>query len=134
MPSIPYIAEPVLSGHDAVASHMRWRITLLLATQMREPLSARATRSIHHPEECSIHKWLASRLTLHLRRTLEYHAALTLHLEFHIQMQRIADHINAGQFDQADRLLSSPESFQNVSNAFANALMALDRCHIALNA
>ena len=134
MPSIPYIAKPVLSGRDAVASHMRWRITLLLATRMHEPLSERATRSIHHPEECSIHKWLASSQTMHLRRTPEYHAALTRHLEFHARMQRIADLINAGHFDHADRLLSSPESFQDASNALANALMALDRCQIALSA
>jgi hypothetical protein len=134
MPSIPYIAKPVASGRDAVASHMRWRITLLLATQMHEPLSDRANRSIHHPEECSIHKWLASPQTLHLRRTPEYHSALTRHFEFHTQMQRIADLINSGDFDHAGRLLASPESFQNASNALANALMALDRCRIALSA
>jgi len=46
------------------ASHVRWKITLLLAARMREPLSERATRSIQHPEECAIRKWLLSEHTL----------------------------------------------------------------------
>jgi hypothetical protein len=134
MPTTPYIAKPVASGRDAIASHVRWKITLLLATRMREPLSERASQSIRHPEACSIRKWLTSRQTLHLRGTPEYRAALTLHTEFHAQMQRIADLIDAGDYQQADRLLNSPESFQNASNALANALMALDRCKIAVRA
>ena len=56
MRSTPYIAKPVLTERDAIASHMRWRITLLLAARMHEPLTDRATRTIHqsgrvlHPE------------------------------------------------------------------------------------
>jgi hypothetical protein len=50
-----------------------------------------------------------------------------MHLAFHKQMQRIAALLNTGEFEQAERLLNSPENFLNVSNAFANALMAVDR-------
>jgi hypothetical protein len=127
VPSIPYIAKPIVNARDAIASHVRWKITLLLATRMHEPLSHRATHAIQHQEDCSIQKWLLSKHTLHLRTTPEYRAACNLHTAFHGVMQRIAGLINAGDFDQAEHLLNSPEPFQNASTSLANALMALDR-------
>jgi hypothetical protein len=127
MPGETYIAKPVQTGADAIASHVRWKITLLLAARMREPLSERATRSIQRPEECSIRKWLVSEHTLHLRGTPEYHAALDLHTAFHGQMLAIANLINAGEYEQAERLLNSQEHFEKPSIALANAIMALDR-------
>ena len=127
MPSVPYIAKTIVTPPDAIASHVRWKITLLLAARMREPLSPRATNSLQRPEECSIRRWLLSDQTMHLRGTSEYKDALDQHLAFHGQMLRIADLINAGEYEQAERLLNSPEHFHNPSVALANAIMALDR-------
>jgi hypothetical protein len=125
--AIPYIAKTIVTPQDAIASHVRWKITLLLATTVHEPLTERATRSIHHPEECSIGKWLLSRQMLQLRGTPEYRAALDLHVAFHRQMSRIANLIQAGDFSEAERQLNAPEPFQSASNALANAIMALGR-------
>ena len=127
MPAETYIAKTIETAPDAIASHVRWKIALLLAARMREPLSERATRSIQHPEECSIRKWLLSERTLHLRGTAEYHAALDQHTAFHGQMLQIANLINAGEYEEAERLLNATEPFQNASTALANAIMALDR-------
>jgi methyl-accepting chemotaxis protein len=126
MPSIPYINKPILTARDAIASHVRWKITLLMATRMREPLSQRATHAIQHTEECSISKWLLSRHTLHLRGTPEYRAVLDRHAEFHREMQAIARLINAADYASAERLLNAPAAFQLASIAVANAIMALD--------
>lgn len=123
-----YRAKPILNARDAIASHIRWKISLLLATRRREPLSARANHSIHHPEYCHIRKWLLSKLTLPLRAAPELRAALDLHTAFHSQMQIVAGLIDIGDFEEADRLLNSPGPFQDASNALANALMALDAC------
>lgn len=122
-----YIAKTIETAPDAIASHVRWKIALLLAARMHEPLSERATRSIRHPEECSIRRWLLSQHFAHLRNTPEYRVALDRHAAFHSQMLRIAELINAGQYDHAEHLLNAPEPFQNASIALANALMALDR-------
>ena len=127
MPAETYIAKTIESARDAIASHVRWKITLLLAARMREPLSERATRSIQHPEECSIRRWLLSQHTLHLRGSQQYQAAIEMHTAFHAQMRRIADLINAAEYDQAERLLNEAEPFQNASTALENAIMALDR-------
>jgi hypothetical protein len=131
MPPVQYIAKPILTSRDAIASHVRWKITLLMAARMREPLSARATRSIQHPEECSIHQWLHSRHTLYLRGTPEYLAVLDRHTRFHREMQSIARLINSGDYAAAERLLNAPAAFQKASIAMASALMALDRIPIS---
>jgi hypothetical protein len=127
MPAETYIAKTIENAPDAIASHVRWKITLLLAARMREPLSERATRSIQHPDEDAIRKWLLSEYTRHLRGTPEYQTAVDLHAAFHQQMLAIANLINAGDYEQAERLLNSPEHFENPSVALANAIMALDR-------
>jgi hypothetical protein len=125
--SAPYIAKTIITPQDAIASHVRWKITLLLATRMREPRSDRATRSLEHPEECSIHRWLLSRHTQHLLGTPQHRAVLDLHAAFHSQMFKVATLLRAGDFDQADRLLNRFGPFQESSNSLANAIMALDR-------
>jgi hypothetical protein len=125
--STPYIAKTVLTPRDAIASHVRWKIALLLAAQMREPLSERATHSVTHPEECSVQKWLRSTYTEHLRGSQEYRTVLALHSAFHNQMLQIANMLQAGHFEQAERYLNSPGPFQDASNSLANAIMALER-------
>jgi hypothetical protein len=125
MPPLPYIAKTIVTPPDAIASHVRWKITLLLAARLHEPLSPRATYSLQHPEECSIRKWLLSDHTLHLRATTEYRTLLELHQAFHGHMLHIAGLLEAREFDQAELVLNSAEPFQNASNALANAIMAL---------
>jgi hypothetical protein len=125
MPAETYIAKTIENAPDAIASHVRWKIALLLAARMREPLSARAIRSLQHPEECSIRRWLLGEHTLPLRGTLEYQAALDLHAAFHGQMLAIANLINGGEYEEAEHLLNSPEHFERPSTALANAIMAL---------
>jgi hypothetical protein len=125
--STSYIAKPVLTEQDAIATHVRWKITLLLAARMHEPLSDRALESIRQPEQCSIGKWLIAKHTLQFRGTPEYRAVRDLHASFHDLMLRIANLLGTGDFDQAERLLNSPDPFQSVSTALANAIMALGR-------
>jgi hypothetical protein len=120
------ISTPITTPQDAIASHVRWKIALQLAAQMREPLSERATRTIAHPEECNVHMWLLSEHTRHLRNTCEYSAVMERHIAFHSQMLKVANLLQTADFDQAERLLTQPGPFQEAANAVANAIMALD--------
>jgi hypothetical protein len=131
MPPIPYRNKPIITARDAIASHVRWKITLSMAARMREPLSERATHSIQHPDKCSIYQWLLSRHTLNIRHTLEYRVALDRHNEFHQAMQGIASLINSGEFVAAERLLTASDGFLLASVAVANAIMALGRVQTA---
>jgi hypothetical protein len=124
--STSYTAKPVLTPRDAIASHVRWKITLQLAMHLREPLSERATRSITHIEECSINKWLLSEHTRDVRSTAEYRAVVQLHIAFHDQMLQIANLLQAADFDEVERRVNHPGPFLDASNAFANAIMSLE--------
>jgi hypothetical protein len=127
MPAETYIAKTIENARDAIACHVRWKIALLLAARMHEPLSERAIRSIEHPEECSIGKWLLSEHTLHLCGRPEYRAVRDQHTAFHGQMLGIAKLIHGGEYERAEELLNAADPFQSASIALANAIMALDR-------
>jgi hypothetical protein len=125
--AVPYIAKPIVTARDAIASHVRWKITLLTAVRLRERLSARAMSAIEHPEECAIRQWLLSAGTLAARQTPEHRAALVAHWEFHREMQQIARSIDAGEYEFAERMLGGGTSFERRSNEVGMALMALGR-------
>lgn len=125
MSSAPYTSKAVCTPQDAIASQVRWRIALLLAAKMHEPLTDRALEAIRIPAECLVGKWLLSEHTLHLRGTPEYRAVFTLHAEFHNQMHQIANLLQTGDYPRTLLLLNEPGNFQSVSNSLANAIMAL---------
>ena len=118
---------PIVTAKDAIAHHMRWRITLQLAVAMREPLSPGATRAIEHLEECSIGKWLVSRHTLNIRNTPQHRDLVARHEEFHRVMTPIAFLINHGDYEAAGQALAPGSSFRKASQAISSAIMALDR-------
>ena len=126
----PFVTKPILSAQEAIASHVRWLITLQLAAKLREPLTPRCNHAIRHPAECAIGEWLTSPNLAHLHRTPE-HLALARHLKhFHNEMLQIATLINALDFEAASRLLNDPNgSFQNSAKATANAITTLGRTH-----
>jgi hypothetical protein len=131
MQAVEFRNKPITTARDAIASHVRWKITLVMAARMREPLSDRATHSIAHPDECSIRQWLVSTHTLPIRHTPEYRCVLDRHLEFHRAMQAVARLINSGEYAAAERLLNAPAGFLHASTAVANAIMALGRIQMA---
>jgi methyl-accepting chemotaxis protein len=117
----------LLNAKEAIAIHVRWRITLLMAVTTREPLSANATRIIDHPDECCIGRWLLSSQTFAIRRRPEYLALVARHIEFHREMAHIASLIQAAEFDAAAAALGPAGSFQRASHAIAGAISAIDR-------
>ncbi|MGD0796377.1 MAG: hypothetical protein ABR910_01525 [Acidobacteriaceae bacterium] len=116
----------VLSAKDAIAMHMRWRITLQLAIARREPLSPAAVRAIKEPNECCIGVWLLSSRTRAVRHTPQYLALVARHLEFHREMLEIATQIANRNFAAANRALDPGNGFQRASLALATALTAFD--------
>jgi methyl-accepting chemotaxis protein len=117
----------ILSAKDAIATHIRWKITLQFAIERREPLSANATRAIEHPDECCIGRWLLSPRTLGIRRRPEYLALVARHGEFHREMIQIARLIAREDYPAAERALGPGGGFQKASVAIANAITAVDR-------
>jgi methyl-accepting chemotaxis protein len=130
---IDHTHVPIVTAKDAIAHHIRWRMALQLAVTLREPLSARDVRIIHHPEECAVGKWLISRQTLHLRSTPEYRALVSRHLEFHREMERVAALIGSGNYAAAELAMGPHSNYKQASLAIANAMTALDRVQTICN-
>jgi hypothetical protein len=118
--------DPIVTAKDAIASHMRWKITLQLAIALNEPLSPSAIRSIQHSEECPIGRWLVSQHTLSVRNTEEYRDLAARHEEIHREVAQIASLINNRKYGAARRALDPNSSFRRASQAMASAIMALD--------
>jgi hypothetical protein len=126
----PFVTKPLLTAQEAIASHVRWLITLQLAVRRRESLTPRCNHAIRNPSECAIGEWLLSPRLAHLHRTPEHLALARLHKLFHHQMLQIATLINAADFDTAARLLNDPNgAFQDSAKATANAITTLGRTH-----
>jgi methyl-accepting chemotaxis protein len=120
---------PLLNAKEAIAIHIRWRITLQTAIATRTPLSANANHVIEHPDECCIGRWLLSPDTLAIRRRPGYIALVQRHREFHHEMAHIARLIRHGDFHTAATALGPAGSFQKASRAIAGAITAIDRIH-----
>jgi hypothetical protein len=118
--------DAVLTVKDAIAKHIRWKITLQLAITRLEPLSPGAIRAIEQPNECCIGAWLLSPYTLAIRRKPQYLAVVTHHTAFHREMLQIAFRIGNRDFAAASRHLDPHGSFHRASLALAGALTALD--------
>jgi hypothetical protein len=126
----PFVTLPIRTAQEAIASHVRWLITLQLAVKMREPLTPRCMHAMRNPAECAIGEWLLSPALAHLHRTAELLALSAHHKQFHREMLKIAAHINALDFESAARLLNEPNgTFQSAARATANAITTLDRTH-----
>jgi hypothetical protein len=126
----PFLTLPIRTAQEAIASHVRWLITLQLAVKMRETLTPRCNHAIRHPAECAIGEWLLSPALAHLHRTPEHLALSAHHKHFHHEMLKIATLINALDFESAARLLNDPNgTFQSAARATANAITTLDRTH-----
>jgi hypothetical protein len=127
MSCTPFIAKPILTTRDAIASHVRWKVTLLSAARMCETLTDHATHGVQNPDECAICPWLLDQYDPDLRQTSEYLAVLHWHREFHLELLAAAQLINAGEFAAAERLLNTSQSFQFASASLADAILELDR-------
>jgi hypothetical protein len=118
--------DHIVTAKDAIANHMRWKITLQVAIALNEPLSPSSIRAIEHLDECPIGRWLVSQHTLSIRNTEEYRDLVFRHEEIHREVAQIASMINNRKYSAARRALDPNSSFRQASQAMANAIMALD--------
>ena len=120
-------SEPhVITAKDAIARHIRWRVTLQFAVSRQEQLDPEDVHAIDHLNECSIGKWLKSSHTVKIRQTPEYRALIARHEEFHREMQKIARLIESKKFAAAERALDPDSSFKKAAQAIASAINAVD--------
>lgn len=119
--------EP-MNARQVVASHVQWKIALQFAIAMRENLSEEQHRQIRQPTRCPIGRWMDGAMARKHCASPEYGAMYQAHLEFHVEMQRVATCIQEGRFEAASALVETPGCrYLESANRLANSIMALDR-------
>ena len=120
-------SSTVLNAKGAIARHIQWRIALQLAIRMRETLSEDQVDEIRHYRRCAIGRWLESPATIAMRSHPAYLDLVNKHIDFHLEMQHIANLIEQRSFDDAAREMDQASRFTASSKALAMSVTAYDR-------
>lgn len=113
-----------LDVNAAVEAHLQWKVKLRSAIAQHERLDA---QSICRDDACVLGKWLHnSGQRRYAGRTL-FTELVDKHRGFHRVAGHIAETINQGQYDQAERMLGAGGEFARASNEVSLALNGLKR-------
>ena len=116
-----------MTAQQAIAVHMQWRSTFQLHVTLREPLAQELLDRIHFEQRCQLGLWIASPLTEPIRKTPQFLELNQQHRAFHREMATLAAHINAGRYQQAERMLIPGSSYLTVSQLLAQSITAACR-------
>jgi methyl-accepting chemotaxis protein len=116
----------VLDAKGAITRHVQWKITLQMAIAMREQLTPLQMEQIRHHRRCAIGRWLDSPATTEMRLSAAYHDLVQRHIEFHRDMERVANLIEEQRFEEADRAMDAFSGFQRAARALGLAVTVYD--------
>ncbi len=117
----------MLNAKDAIAHHMQWRSTFLLAIACQDPLPEDLRQQIRDETRCKIGVWLDSRETLPIRKRPEYLDVVTRHRAFHREMDGVAKLIERGDFAAAKAAVGRDTTYEEASQMLASAIVTLNR-------
>jgi methyl-accepting chemotaxis protein len=96
----------------AIEAHRQWKVKLRKAIADREKLDA---ETICRDDRCPLGLWIHGPGGAQWGGRPTFVELLTKHAEFHQTAAGVARQINAGQFEQAERLIGSGSRFGQVS-------------------
>lgn len=113
--------------NDAINSHTDWKI------QLRHAISERTTldvASVARDDACDYGQWLHGPARQRFGTLPAYADCVLTHARFHARAAEVAEVINAGEHERAERLLGAGSAYALASRAAVLAIEALKR-HIA---
>ena len=109
----------------ALQKHVEWKVKLRSAISNKETLDA---ATISKDNCCDFGKWLHSEEShSKIAHLPSYQTCMSKHAEFHVAAGKVAEVINAKQYEQADKMLENGSDFVNSSSAVATAIMKLKK-------
>ena len=118
-------SAPVDFNFDqAVEAHRAWKVKLRKAIAEREKLDA---ATICRDDQCPLGKWIHGPGGRQWGSRPTFVALLASHAEFHKTAGAVAQQINAGHYEQAERLIGSGSRFAEVSTEVATCLAQAKR-------
>ncbi len=109
---------------QAVEAHRAWKVKLRKAIADHEKLDA---ATLCRDDQCPLGKWIHGPGGKQWGSRPTFVALLESHAEFHKTAGAVAQQINAGQYEQAERLIGSGSRFAQVSTDVATCLARAKR-------
>jgi aerotaxis receptor len=110
--------------NKAIATHEQWKVKLRNAAVNHEKLDA---ATLHRDDACALGQWLYGDGDHQHGTRSTFTTLKTTHKDFHRSAGKIADTINAGQTDKAQRMLSAGTDFSDATEHVLSAIHALKR-------
>jgi len=108
----------------AVAKHAEWKVKFRAAIGKKEQLNA---GDIGRDTTCDLGRWLHGAGRAQHGSLESYQNCLKHHAAFHVQAGRVAQNINAGRYEEAEKQLGAAAAFSQASNDVALAIRQLKK-------
>lgn len=120
----PGTFDPLIDGHlYLVASQTYWKTKFQIAMADSKPLDA---LNIAKDDCCNLGKWLnSSEAHSYIGHLQNHNDCLVKHTAFHAEAGKVAEIINAKEYENAHQLLNHASSFCRTSMALVSAIMRL---------
>lgn len=109
---------------DAINAHTDWKIRLRHAISERETLDV---DFVARDDACDYGQWLRGPARQHFGTLPAYADCVQSHARFHARAAEVAEVINAGDHERAERLLGAGSAYALASRATVLAIEALKR-------
>lgn len=107
---------------DAAKKHAEWKLKFRTAINIKETMNAAMIRTDNN---CDLGKWLHGEGRTRFGTKPTFQRLTAKHTEFHRAAGKVADAINAGQYDLAARMLENGTEYTQSSTAVGIAIIAL---------
>jgi len=109
---------------EAITKHAEWKVKFRSAMGKKEQLDAGAIRM---DNRCDLGKWLHGDGKASHGSNADFSALVTKHAEFHKAAGKVAEVINAGNYEQAEKMLASNTDYAQASSNVAGAINSLKK-------
>jgi Chemoreceptor zinc-binding domain len=106
----------------AIEKHAEWKLKFRSAISKREQLDA---TTIAKDDRCELGRWLHGEARQLMGKSPSYSACVSKHTTFHAEAAKVAETINAGRYDDAERMLASGTPYMLASSSVAIAITNL---------
>lgn len=109
---------------EAITKHAEWKVKFRSAMGKKEQLDAGAIRL---DNRCDLGKWLHGEGKVSHGSAADFSALVTKHAEFHKVAGKVAEVINTGNYEQAEKMLASNTEYAQASLNVAGAIASLKK-------
>lgn len=108
--------------NQAIAAHAQWKQRFRSAITSRATLD---TAEIRQHDRCALGCWLHGAGSAEHGARPQFVHLIEQHRRFHAEAARVAQAINAGQYDQALEMIEGPTAYGQATVAIGQAVQAL---------